>query len=63
MADQVKCLYCGKNIPADSARCPECGAVSHFQERGYRVGVRGKFIAWFIVLVILSMIMVLWLPR
>jgi predicted nucleic acid-binding Zn ribbon protein len=63
MADQVKCLYCGKKISADCAHCPECDAVSHFQERGYRAGVRGKFIAWFIALVLLCVIMVLWLPR
>ncbi|HEC06101.1 zinc-ribbon domain-containing protein [Thiolapillus sp.] len=63
MADRVKCLYCGEKIPADSAHCPKCGAVSHFQERGYRAGVRGKFIFWFVVLVIVCAIMILWLPR
>ncbi|HID46939.1 MAG TPA: protein nirD [Chromatiaceae bacterium] len=63
MADQVKCLYCGKKIPADSAHCPECGAVSHFQERGYRAGVRRKFIFWFVLLVIFCAIMIVWFPR
>ncbi len=63
MADQVNCLYCGKKIPADVAHCPHCGAVSHFQEKGYRAGVRRRFVVWFIALVIVCGLMILWLPR
>ncbi len=63
MADQVNCLYCGKRIPADTSHCPHCGAVSHFQEKGYRAGVRKRFVIWFIVLVIFCGLMIVWLPR
>ena len=63
MADQVNCLYCGKKIPADVAHCPHCGAVSHFQEKGYRAGARRRFVIWFIALVIVCGLMILWLPR
>jgi hypothetical protein len=63
MADRVKCLYCGKEISADVAHCPHCGAVSHFQEKGYRAGVRGKFVIWFVILLIFCAVMIAWLPR
>ncbi|HHH13462.1 MAG TPA: protein nirD [Thiolapillus brandeum] len=63
MADQVKCLYCGANVPADSSHCPGCGAVSHFQRKGYRAGARRRFLVWLLLLTIFSIFMAFWLPR
>ena len=63
MAGQVNCLYCGKQIAADVAHCPYCGAVSHFQEKGYRAGARKRFVLWFVALVVFCLLMVFWLPR
>jgi predicted nucleic acid-binding Zn ribbon protein len=63
MSDQVKCLYCGKMVPHDQSHCQHCGAVSHFQQRGYRAGARGRFILLFILLVIISTFFAFWLPR
>ncbi|MES9879552.1 MAG: protein nirD [Sedimenticola sp.] len=60
---QVNCLYCGKNIPDDVANCPHCGAVSHHQKRGYRAGVKTRFVLFFIALVIFCFFFILWLPR
>lgn len=59
----VKCLYCGKKIPEDAAQCPHCGAVSHFQKKGYRAGARRKFVLLFIALVVICAFFILWLPR
>ncbi|HHH39227.1 MAG TPA: protein nirD [Sedimenticola sp.] len=61
--NDVECLYCGKRIPEDAARCPHCGAVSHFQKKGYRVGARGRFILLFAILVLASLFFMVWLPR
>jgi len=63
MAGPVKCLYCGKEVPGDVSHCPHCGAVSHFQQKGYRAGMRRKFILWLVVLTLFSAAMILWLPR
>ncbi|HIE56325.1 MAG TPA: protein nirD [Chromatiaceae bacterium] len=63
MADRVKCLYCGKAIPQDVSHCPHCGAVSHFQQKGYRAGVRNRFMIWLLVLTLVSFFLILWLPR
>ncbi|PLY14168.1 MAG: protein nirD [Sedimenticola sp.] len=60
---EVDCLYCGNRIPNDSAHCPHCGAVSHFQERGYRSGVRKRFIIFFIGLVLFCLFFAFYLPR
>ena len=59
----VNCMYCGKAIAEDVAQCPHCGAVSHFQQRGYRAGARIKFVLWFAVLVGASFLLAFWLPR
>ncbi len=63
MDDPVECLYCGAKVPPDASHCPECGAVSHFQQRGYRAGVRRKFVIWLVLLTIFSFFMAFWLPR
>jgi len=63
MADPVKCLYCGASVPADSSHCPTCGAVSHFQQKGYRAGARRRFLVWLLLLTIFSIFMAFWLPR
>ena len=63
MADQVECIYCGARIPDDLPHCPKCGAVSHFQQRGERPHVRRRFLIWFWLLVLFSMVMMWWLPR
>ena len=60
---EVACLYCGKKIADDIAECPHCGAVSHYQKRGYRAGARGKFVMFFIALVIFCLFFIFWLPR
>ena len=61
--EQVNCLYCGKSIPADASNCPHCGAVSHYQRKGWRAGMRRKFILLFVLLVILCTFFIFWLPR
>jgi predicted nucleic acid-binding Zn ribbon protein len=59
---EVNCLYCGKAIPDDVAECPHCGAVSHFQQLGYRHGARRRFF-WFVVAVALfCLVVALWAP-
>jgi predicted nucleic acid-binding Zn ribbon protein len=63
MAGPVKCLYCGGEVPEERSHCPHCGAVSHFQQRGYRAGVRRRFILFLVALAILSVVAILWLPR
>ncbi|MEJ1298397.1 MAG: zinc-ribbon domain-containing protein [Candidatus Sedimenticola sp. (ex Thyasira tokunagai)] len=60
---QVNCLYCGKKIPDDTAACPHCGAVSHYQKRGYRSGTKRKFVLFFIALVVFCFFFMFWLPR
>ncbi|RLW66327.1 MAG: protein nirD [gamma proteobacterium symbiont of Stewartia floridana] len=60
---EVNCLYCGKKIADDRAECPHCGAVSHYQKRGFRSGARNKFIIFFIGLVIFCGFFIFWLPR
>ncbi len=62
MADQVECLYCGAKVPADRAHCPHCGAVSHFQQKGYRAGARRRFLVWLLLLSAFCLAMALWLP-
>lgn len=59
----VKCLYCGKDIPEDSEACPHCQAPSHFQRRGMRFGARRRFILLFVLLVIFVFTMAFLLPR
>lgn len=61
--EQVNCLYCGKKIDHDMANCPHCGAVSHFQNRGYRAGARLRFILFCLGVAIFSIFFALWLPR
>ena len=60
---QVNCLYCGQPIADDVASCPHCGAPSHFQQRGWRLGARRRFVALFVVFVLLVLAIALWLPR
>ncbi len=59
----VDCLYCGKPVPDEASHCPHCGAVSHFQKRGYRAGARGRFILLFAALAAFTLAMAFWLPR
>jgi predicted nucleic acid-binding Zn ribbon protein len=61
--EQVNCLYCGKKIPDDVAECPHCGAVSHFQQKGYRAGARLRFILYCIGVSVICIFFALWLPR
>lgn len=60
---EVTCLYCGKRIPDDVARCPQCDAPSHYQERGYRLGARRHFVVWFVVLTVVVLFFAFYLPR
>ena len=60
---RVTCLYCGKSIAEDLAECPHCGAVSHYQKRGYRLGDRKRFVLFFVIVVLASLFFVFWLPR
>ena len=57
---QVNCLYCGQRISDDQARCPHCGAASHFQSRGYRLGARSRFILLFSLLVLVVFVLVVY---
>lgn len=61
--DKVTCLYCGKNIPGDVAECPHCGAISHYQKKGYRAGARRYFFILFVALSVVCFFFMLWLPR
>ncbi|MET0110332.1 MAG: protein nirD [Candidatus Thiodiazotropha sp.] len=60
---QVNCLYCGESIADDIDHCPHCGAPSHYQKRGFRIGGREKFLIFFVVLSAATLIMALLLPR
>ncbi|WP_275100432.1 protein nirD [Sedimenticola hydrogenitrophicus] len=60
---QVNCLYCGKKIANDVAECPHCGAVSHFQNRGYRSGARLRFVLFWIGVALFTLFFAFWLPR
>lgn len=61
--DQVNCLYCGRELPEDTAHCPHCGAVSHYQKKGYRAGSRVAFLIFFLILTTICLGLVFWLPR
>lgn len=61
--NKVNCLYCGAAIPDDQAACPSCGAPSHFQKRGFRTGARARFVLFFILLSVASLLIAFWLPR
>jgi predicted nucleic acid-binding Zn ribbon protein len=60
---QVNCLYCGKPIADDAEHCPHCGAVSHFQKRSSDSRVRRRFVIFFIVVTLFTLIMAFVLPR
>ncbi len=59
----VNCLYCGATVPDEHAVCPECGAPSHFQKRGFRIGARFRFTLFFALLAVASILVALVLPR
>ena len=61
--NRVSCIYCGETIPDDVAECPACGAPSHFQRKGFRKGVQGRFMLVFLLLALASLCLALWLPR
>ena len=63
MMGSVNCLYCGKAVSDQEATCPACGAPSHFQQRGFRLGARQRFILYFAILAICSLLIALILPR
>jgi predicted nucleic acid-binding Zn ribbon protein len=63
MAGRVECLYCGKEIPDNVSHCPHCGAVSHFQRKGYRAGARRQFFLYLVLVVLIGILMALWLPH
>jgi len=58
---RVSCIYCGETIADDVAVCPACGAPSHYQERGFRMGARGRFILTFLLLSLATLSIALWL--
>lgn len=60
---EVNCLYCGERIADDVSHCPNCGAVSHYQQRGYRAGARRKFGLFVLILSVICIGLALWLPR
>ncbi|MEW8001198.1 MAG: zinc-ribbon domain-containing protein [Candidatus Thiodiazotropha sp.] len=59
----VDCLYCGESIADDVERCPHCGAPSHFQKKGFRVGARGRFLILFVLFSLATLVVALLLPR
>ena len=63
LMSHVKCLYCGKQMSDSLANCPECGAVSHFQKRGFRNSTRRNFLFFFVALALTALCLALWLPR
>jgi len=63
MMGRVNCLYCGELVGDDLARCPHCGAPSHFQQRGWRLGARRRFVVFFVLFALLVLAIALWLPR
>ncbi len=60
---KVNCLYCGADVPDEADRCPACGAPSHFQKRGFRLGARERFLLYFGILAVASIVVALLLPR
>ncbi len=60
---QVNCLYCGAKISDDVANCPACGAPSHYQAQGFRLGARKRFVILFVVFAVIVLAFALLLPR
>ncbi len=60
---EIGCLYCGKQIPDNVPNCPHCGAVSHFQERGYQRGAKVRFYLLVAAVSIFCLVFMLWLPQ
>ena len=60
---KVNCLYCGAKVSDESDRCPECGAPSHFQQRGFGLGGRLRFLFYFFALAVAALVIALILPR
>ncbi len=58
----VRCLYCGRDIPDHHPNCMHCGAPSHFQKRD-RMDVRKKFLIYFVILTIFTIVVAFLLPR
>lgn len=61
--DQVKCLYCGGDVPAESADCPHCGAPSHFQQQGENPRRQRRFLIFVIIVTLFCAVMIVYLPR
>jgi len=60
---EVNCLYCGKSLSDEAATCAACGAPSHFQKQGFRLGGRRRFLLFFVMLSLACLLIALWLPR
>ncbi|MEW8509181.1 MAG: protein nirD [Candidatus Thiodiazotropha sp.] len=60
---QVNCLYCGESFADDIKRCPHCGAPSHFQKRGFRMGGKQRFLILFVLFSMATLLIALLLPR
>ncbi|PVV05866.1 MAG: protein nirD [gamma proteobacterium symbiont of Ctena orbiculata] len=60
---RVNCLYCGESISDEADRCPHCGAPSHYQKKGFRVGAKERFLLLFALFSAVTLILALLLPR
>ncbi|MEB8430647.1 DUF2116 family Zn-ribbon domain-containing protein [Cocleimonas sp. KMM 6892] len=56
---ELSCTHCGKTLSADDKYCPHCGMPLAPNQRKTP---QGKFILWFIAIVIFCALMIYLLP-
>jgi predicted amidophosphoribosyltransferase len=59
----VQCLYCGADVPAEAAVCPQCRAPSHFQPEEKSPWQRRRFVVFFILVCLFCAFFAVYLPR
>ncbi len=57
------CSHCGNEIEQDAGSCSVCNAPTHFHGRDWQKKTPGKFIYFFIGLVIFSLLVIFIAPR
>lgn len=61
--NSLTCSHCGRTIPDNLTRCPNCGtAIENQQQPAYNASQK-RFILWFVLLTIFCIVFALLLPR
>ena len=61
--NEIRCVNCGRAVPADADVCPHCNAVPSFRKMGQGSDPKRMFKIIFILLVLFCIAMAFWLPR